>query len=153
MPKITANNKIRLPDGSLASGTLYLRPSKEFSHGDTYVPPVTIAKPFRNGKFDSDLVLQPTPPGVYYETYWDFAGQIGGSIATKWEIPDVDILDISEKRSPEEREKKRRKERETVEKVEVVANEIKQEAPKDSEREKVESVRKRIKEALGRVQP
>jgi len=96
MAKITAKQKIKLPDGRLASGEIYIRPSRDFSYSGIYIPAVTIARSFRDGEFEHDLELQPTPPGVYYEIYWDFADTIMGDRGTRWHVPDVYTLDISE---------------------------------------------------------
>lgn len=83
----TVTQRVLNPDGTLASGTAYIRESAACQSGTDYVGANTVAVRFSNGSFSVNLLPNDTcvPHGTSYLVVWALSG--GRTWSETWVVP------------------------------------------------------------------
>lgn len=83
----TVGQSVKAPDGTLASGSVYIRISAACNAGSDYIGDKTLTVKFANGAFVVRLVPNDTcdPAGTSYSVSWQLTG--GKTWSETWVVP------------------------------------------------------------------
>lgn len=83
----TVTQSVKAPDGTPASGTVYIRISAACNSGSDYIGDKTLTVKFTNGAFSAHLVPNDTcdPAGTSYSVSWQLTG--GKTWPETWVVP------------------------------------------------------------------